>query len=519
MVLDKLYTMAPIIEDFGQTSSLPDPICIRRNVLQALKCIISVQLDCDMLVGHSPYNYSAIGEPTKCTYVHSAHTDYNIPIGDQFYEFKTPITTCVTGDGGYMPRVPYGTPTIPAAFLRVLSLNDCLQHCKHSGILILLSKLSDHHPNIETWMDEICSDFESAGTFAIYSDKRNIWCIFNYIRTDNGDWSWSHKITTRTVGPTAKYNNTALVRWNKGEPKNVQNNQYRQYHALVGNFVKNTDKKSDEQLKKDKFTGYTLISRELANEFALQTECLLEEYKKENPDLDINYKQERELRKKFAYCFKHGYLYVTKSNYNFGLFDPNHMWWSWMKRTLEIFFRWGWCVREWDVKSFIHIAKQLDVTWIITQLTEYVEDINTDRDPKIAINLKTNGEINKNLIHSWPYSLCAAAEVEHKLSQNEDTYDSSGVTLICIVIRASSLMRKGFATLLTDKFELKKDDETPDQIQDMIDNIQLATFIVYHLFDDLVTYILLMYSLYLHLHIIWVFKYNYVYSRVYTSTK
>ena len=487
--MDKIYDTAPISQEFKPNAPILDnPICIKRNVLQALKCLMSIQLDSNMLFGHSPYNHSNITNPIVCRAPHAAHSVHGIPIGSLFYEFTEPLTCCLTGDGGFMPRVPYGTPTLPVVFLRVLSLNDSLQHCRHSGICVLLSKLSDHDPRIENWVDEISADFETNGNFTLLSTKTNVYCIYKYLRTDNGDWSWSHKITTKTVGPTGKYNNTALVRWKNGEPKNVKNEQSVQYYALIRDFTRNCDDVCDtDTLKRNNWDGYRLITPDLAQYFALQTESLLEIYKEDNPNVVLNYKQERNLRKSFAYAFKHGYLYLSKTNYNFGLFDPNHMWWSWVKRILEIFFAWGWNVRQWIQRDYLYIASQLGVEWIGTQIEDYATITNPKRQSKISLEIKTNGEINKNIINGLPFTFAAAAELcDKNAANNNNRFDESGTTICCLLLRISSLMRRGFAVLLTDKFEMNNDNKPPDKITNMINDIQLATYLAYHLFDDIV---------------------------------
>ena len=487
IILQRIADVAPWTEFFDDDDFLRvNPIGEIRNAVQGLKCILETQLNSDMLFGHSPYNYSAIGKPIRCAAPHIAHTKYNIPIGELYYEFTDPVTVCLTGDGGILPRVPYGTPTTPIAFLRVLSLNDTLQHCRHSGIPVLLSSLSDKNPIIEKWLDKLSKDLKQNDTFSLYCTKKKIHCIYNYIRTDNGDWQWSHRYTTKSVAPGAHYCNVGLTRWKNGQYKHVKNQLYKNYHALVCKFTRdNEDNKDEKQLEEEKWTGYRLTTPKVAATMAQMVELCIQDYYANNPDIEFDYKKDRELRVEFAKIFKHGFLYKGDKNCNYGLFDCLHCWWSWQVKTEIYFFKWLWCIQRLSKQNYLFIVSQLGVPWIAKQLKKYIEDINPNRDVDIDLELHTNGDINKYCINGFPYALTSAAKILDEINQQNGRQNESNTLHCCILIRISSLMRKGFATLLTDKFVMNEDG-TCDAIEDMINNIQLATYLSYHLFDELV---------------------------------
>ena len=333
-VLEEIYKLTPITCRYEPSDVLKtNPIAIIRDCLDGMKALLNIHLDCEVLYGHTPYHYSQIINEKVCYSPDIVHTKYNIPIGAKYYEFKDPVTASLTGDGGFMPRTPYGTPTNPVAFLRLLNLNNYLQHCKHAGICVLFSALGDHDVRVEKWMQEIDEKFDKNGSFALYSKKKQCYCIFHYVRFDNGDWSWSHQMITRTVGPSGEYYLTGLVRWKNGVPKNVQTTRkFKLYHALCSKFTRDDeDNKTEEQLKEEKWTGYRLITPKIAMEFAELTEIALEMWYADHPNVILTKKEERILRTNIGRRFKHGWLYRKKEGKtdNDSMFDPNHMWWSW----------------------------------------------------------------------------------------------------------------------------------------------------------------------------------------------
>ena len=158
------------------------------------------------------------------------------------------------------------------------------------------------------------------------------------------------------------------------------------------------------------------------------------------------------------------------------------------------FIHYLWCVRELQLQELLLIAKKISYDWIFNQIEEYAKKTNPTRDPDVLFDIKTNGTINKYIINSWPETLCCAAEICNKIVEENDTDDKSSVAICCILIRVSSLMRKGFATLLTDKFESENDGFKFEKIEEMIQNIQLATYLTYHLLDELVCLLYLLSS-------------------------
>lgn len=156
-------------------------------------------------------------------------------------------------------------------------------------------------------------------------------------------------------------------------------------------------------------------------------------------------------------------------------------------QVYEWTFKYLWCIREFDLDDYVTVADKVGHRWIAKQIIEYAEDTNTTRDPKVDLEIHSNGTINKYLINALPNVLGTAADICDKIAAQNGRIDESGTTMMCVLMRVSALMRKCFGTVLKEKFEFKND-ETPVEILEMIENVKLATYITYHLCDDLVCY-------------------------------
>ena len=448
-----------------------------RDCLDGTKAIMQIYLDSDCVVGHSDYNYSSIDKFAICCAPHVAHYVYDIPIGQKYFVFPKTLSVCITGDGGRMTRVPRITGTIPFVFVRVLALLEGAQHSKYSGICCLGSKLSSTDVRIEEYVAIILRDIGKEGTFVLKSKKTGIYCIYKYKCTMNGDWDWLFRIVNRCTNPTSKYPFCNMIRWKDGVPKMIENKIFSKYHALFFDVTSNDDNKSVAQLVDEKFTGYRLATDEVCQYLVNLVE---NDYNDMYNDTDLNGDQERDVRRKIAYRYSHGFLYPSEYNNNDAIFDVCHCWWSILIRILTVLLSCTWCFWHWSRKDVIDVYDLLGVDWITNQTTDWINVTNPHRNEDKSITWFSNGDINKTIIDALPDALAAAVKIAC------DRGDDTEIGICCLFVRYSSLMRNAFGVLLTDNFQLKPDGSLPDKIVEMMDNVNLAVYLSYHLFDHLV---------------------------------
>ena len=441
-----------------------NPITMLRDSLDCTRAYMSALLDSDCVFGHSDYHHSCIITNFISKANLNIHRKFGIPVNAKYYVFPKLLSVCVTGDGGRMTRVPLVTGTIPFAFVRVLGLNDTLQHSRHSGICCLASQLSVHDVKIQEYMSIVIANIGKKGKFCLYSNKKKCWCIFKYECYMNGDWEWLYQMVNRCSSPSGTYRFPGLIRYKDGQPKMVHMEEIAKYHALVSNVVID-DCKSNEYYMNHKWTGYTLNTDEISKYLVDQVENELDIYKDDHPDLTP--KEERDARRNIAHMFEHGLLYASDFNNNDGVFDVCHCWWTILVKIVTTLLSCTWSCWKWDREDVIYIFTLLGVEWISHQVVEFIDDINYNRDDNVSILFRTNGLINKTMICGLPDALCAAANIAAKNGNDTE------IGLCCVMIRVSSLMRKAFGILLKDTFELKADGSLPDCVYDMIDCVNL----------------------------------------------
>ena len=334
-------------------------------------------------------------------------------------------------------------------------------------------------------MQQVCQNLNGEGYFYVYHSVKRIFCVYRYKRWDNADWAWSHKMCNNAVGPTGKYGLPGITRYTDGKIKGVLNRDDKLYHCLQKGITPNTDKQSHEQLINKKWKGYRLTDSTVANIWGQQIDQMWENYKQQHPHTTFNAKTERKKRIQFAKSIKTGILGISNVSNWCGIFDVCHAWWSWLNYILCFVIMLMWCVWGWTEQEVIYFVACLGVEYITVQVKTYIKD-NKTRSTKKWIQINTNGIILKTVIHAWHKALCEAVVIANdKINQGIDTNHFT-ITLLCVFIRISTLMRKSFGTLLTDKFEWPKDNSTPIKIKELIKDVRLATYLAYNMCSTIV---------------------------------
>ena len=487
-LLLKILEYAPYITK----GSEHDPHTILRDAKRAMMAVMQAILTSDICYGHSLYHESKIIE-NKCQYVTVMHRLYHqvlkIPLGAKVYQFPQVLSVCVTGDGGRLPKVPINTPMVPLAFMRCLGLNKYAQHSRHSGLPILLSKKSDHDFVLPKYLNKVCKNLKGEGHFCIYNENCATWFVYKYKRWDNADWSWNHKNTTNSVSPTGNYSLTGITRYNDGEFKGLLNRADKLYHCLDQGIKPNSDGFTHEQLLQNGFQGYRLTTNKVAHIWGTRVQQMWQDFVAQHPDRQYSEEYKHSKLISFATKMQVGVLGVSNVGNWCGLFDVCHAWWAWVNYILSFIIMLMWCVWQWSEDEVVLVVSCLGVEFVTTQVEKYLKE-NATRNPKKYIKIHTNGTILRTIIHGLHEALCQAAVIaDNKRVENSENNEFV-ITLICVFIRITTLMRKGFATLLKDEFEWPEDDSTPPEIEEMIDAVRLATYLAYHLCYQSVSYLL-----------------------------
>ena len=487
VLLGKIICSAP----YTFKGDLSDPHTIIRDAKQAMICVMRSYLLSEMCFGHSPYHESKIieEEVQHVTFMHHLYAhDLRIPLGARVYEFPQLLTVCITGDGGRIPKVPMNTPLIALAFVRVLGLNYYAHHSRHSGLPVMISKLGDHHPNLPGYMFEVCQNLNGAGCFYIYHVSKQCYCVYKYKRWDNADWAWSHKMCNNAVGPTGAYGLPGITRYNNGNFKGVLNRTDKLYHCLDHGITTNEKGLGHDKLIRDGFVGYTLTTTEVANIWGHQVDARWNEYVAKYPNKIFTSKQQRKKRIQFAREMQIGVLGVSNVSNWGGIFDVCHAWWSWMNYILCFVIMLMWCVWNWSEEQLLMFVSCLGVEFITKQVKDYIQD-NKKRSVKKYISIHTNGIILRTVLHQWHEALCQAAVIACDRYDEGIDLNEHCITLLCVFIRISTKMRKSFGTLLTDSFTWPTNGSRPPKIQELIDDVRLATYIAYHCCKNIVCYL------------------------------
>ena len=369
----------------------------------------------------------------------------------------------------------------------LLGLNHYAHHSRHSGIPILISQLGDNHPDLPIYLRESCINLSNDGYFYIYHETKNIYCVYSYKRYDNADWSWYHKNCNNAVGPTGKYGLVGVTRYKKtgGIFKGLLNRPDKYYDCLQKGITTNEDGWDHETCLENEFDGYRLTTATVANIWGEQVDQKWNEYQADHPNTNFTAKQERLKRVHFAKQLEIGILGANNIGNWCGIFDVCHAWWSWMNYMLCFIVMLMWCVWLWSDDDVICVISCLGVEYITNQVDKYLKS-NAARDASKWIEINTNGVILRTVIHGWHNSLCEAVHIAESKRLETRSKSEHNTTLLCVLIRISTLMHESFSILLTDRFEYPSGGGRPNIINKLIENVRLATYLAYHLCSKIV---------------------------------
>ena len=155
----QIHTFAPLqFHNYGINSHNGDTHTITRNVTLAAWILLKAMIHSKMTIGHCKYHYTLIKENN----ITIAHEDddiakqYHIENGARYFVFTTPITMCISGDGGALKKKPkYVKGLTVVMMLRIIALSLSLAHCKNTGIPILLSSLGEKNPRLKQYIRNV----------------------------------------------------------------------------------------------------------------------------------------------------------------------------------------------------------------------------------------------------------------------------------------------------------------------------------------------------------------------------
>lgn len=144
-----------------------------------------------------------------------------------------------------------------------------------------------------------------------------------------------------------------------------------------------------------------------------------------------------------------------------------------------------WCVWEWTDAEIRSVISCIGVSMFTVQVSAYMESNNT-KDCGVWPKIHMTGLTNKLSLHGYIYALGEAANIAWKYEALRGGNNSMESSIIAILFRMHTLMRRGFGILFTYTFDKPEDGSRPPLIQEMIDNIRLATFIGATLLNNIV---------------------------------
>ena len=110
--------------------------------------------------------------------------------------------------------------------------------------------------------------------FKIGIEVHNCTAIINWNKVDNEDWVWQSTMTHCTVSPGGRYSIYQLVRFVQGVASNVPNSEFDKIFDkhMDKYFYMPCDIGDYDTLVGQKFTGYTLMTPDIARALATQVD-------------------------------------------------------------------------------------------------------------------------------------------------------------------------------------------------------------------------------------------------------
>ena len=224
---------------------------------------------------------------------------YNLNNGDKYVKWPWELVKCLTGDGFAATHVPVDDKHMAIAYLKMCAFKPELAHIRQTAIIVLLSSLSDKDQLVVNKMQQLSEEMGYSGCYKIKIEKFDCWALIDWRRFDNGDWVWQAQMTHCTVAPGGKYGIYQLVRFINGIATNVSSHEFDDiFPRDLKYFYMPYELEDYDALVTNKFTGYTLITPQIAHALASKVEFIYQ--RRHGNDASITAKQEHALRLKIA---------------------------------------------------------------------------------------------------------------------------------------------------------------------------------------------------------------------------
>ena len=195
----------------------------------------------------------------------------------------------------------------------------------------------------------------------------------------------------------------------------------------------------------------------------------------------------------YVYCV---HLFFRKGNnvFNFdkAIFDIAHCMWAINIAFLNMLVMLMYCVWEWTEGEICSVISCIGVSMFTVQVNTYMEK-NKSRRCEVWPKIHMTGLTNKLSLHGFIYALGEAATIAWKYEIKRNIDNSVETTVIAIMFRIHTLMRRGLGVLFKHTFEKPDDGSRPQLIQNMIDDIRLSTFIAACLLSNIVCFYVVLY--------------------------
>lgn len=448
--------------------------------------------------GNNIYHNTSFDELNDIHIITANDTDiisnYGLQIGDRYAIESTPATLVLSGDEAYgIPNLPEDVKGMNCLFLRILTHNMDMIHSPHFGMVALYAAKHARHYDENMVIAKIQELFENigqSGFLKYYNPKRNFWVCFPFNRHEGGDWPWIHKFITRSTNQNSTYPFIEITKCDAhGDLTNVKNDNIELYACLIGTHIPCFELTNLRQLYVRGQTRYTITPTIIASMMGSQVDDIVIEEKNDalNDDSCINYDSEYEhkRRSEIAKSLGHGILHnIGNIDLRF-LFDSFHFMWRFPIRMISTLVTIMWCVWGFHKNHVLMVLNQLGNEFLTSQFEQWMDN-NADRMSYKPCEIKTRGKTCKQTLNKLPFAITMAMHIAtHYDYQRNENIDII-LTVLCVMYYVCVLMTQSICILFKKQYTSISADGRSEMIELMIDMVNLATYVSYHLCNVLV---------------------------------
>lgn len=506
----KIHEKAPV-EFEGDADQL-----LYRDLTKALAIYMGCHMNALSVTGYSDFHYSLIdtdliqyAQPLPA--FDPIRDEWGLEVGDKYYEWPKQLPCCITGDGFSGSHVSYDQKYMAMTFLKANAFKPDMQHCRQAGIMVLFSTLGDHDQRVVDKMQELVTAMGKRGKIIVNIERpeneelNGVKCLCRFIRNNNGDWAWQHKMSHCAIGPSGTFGIYQLVEFIAGVPYNVAKSEFNNLFPM--NVVMPYDLPSLNELQNSHWNGFTLLTPEIAEAMTQRVEQNIED---KGIDVDtLTAEEEKSIRCKVARDEEWtGLMWPADYSTHGPNFDVCHAFWAWIGTMYTLLIMLMYVVWQWSVADIEWVLSYCALNTVVSQFCYYIKHVNPNRSFKPWFKLNTTGDGNKILMSSFPHVLSAAAWVCDEYEANR--HDGLRIqTLILVVFWVVGKgMRYVFYVLFCFDFtsDTREADGTPSKIAKMIRICNKVTYIAVHICNIMVCsliYIFIhvfMHQLHMYLH-------------------